>query len=206
MRRLLPLVAVLATLTVPRTVCGQAADTTVAVLRPGDVVKISVWRKPELSGEFTVASNGAIADPFYSEVTVVGVPLATVTDRVRQYVSRIEASPRVWVEPRFRVSLGGEVRTPNLYSLSPETTIAQAVALAGGPTERGRLDRVVLLRNGRTELLDLTDPGDQRAAISVRSGDQLLVGRRSSIFRDYIAPGASLVGAVGVVVNLIWTR
>jgi protein involved in polysaccharide export with SLBB domain len=203
MLRLPTLIALFAMLTIPRPASAQEADTSVATLRPGDLVKISVWRKPELSGEFAIAQNGSIADPFYSDVSVVGLPLAAVTERVRQYVARIEASPRVWVQPLYRVSVGGEVNSPNLYSLSPETTVSQAVALAGGPTPRGRLDRVSLVRNGHTESIDLTDPSDQRGGIPIRSGDQVLIGRHSSFFRDYVLPATSLVSTAGVILNLV---
>jgi protein involved in polysaccharide export with SLBB domain len=182
---------------------AQAADGEAAVLLPGDVIKISVWRKPELSGEFSVAADGSISDAFYSEVNVARVPLAIASERVREYVAKIESSPRVWVEPLFRVSVGGEVRTPNLYSLSGETTISQAVAIAGGANTLGRLDRVTLIRNDQSQLLDLTDPNSPLADAVIRSGDQILVARRSSFFREYVAPASSVVAAAGIILNTL---
>ena len=203
MRFIPALVAVLVLASIPSLARAQGTDNSAAVLRPGDVVKISVWRKPELSGEFSVAADGSIADAFYSEVNVAGVPLNTATERVRQYVARIESMPRVWVEPLFRVTVGGEVRNPNLYSLSRETTISQAVAQAGGATPQGRLDRVRLVRGGESQLLDLTDPASPLAETPIRSGDQILIGRSSNFFREYVAPASSVVAAMGVILNII---
>jgi protein involved in polysaccharide export with SLBB domain len=202
MRFIQALLALCVLASFPSLARAQGVDDSGAVLRPGDVVKISVWRKPELSGEFSVAADGSIADAFYSEVNVAGVSLNTATDRVRQYVARIESSPRVWVEPLFRVTVGGEVRTPNLYSLSRETTISQAVAQAGGATAQGRLDRVRLIRNGESQLIDLTDPANPLADTPIRSGDQILVARGSNFFREYIAPASSVVAAMGVILNI----
>jgi hypothetical protein len=37
--------------------------TTEGTLRPGDVVRIDVWQKPELSGEFRVGIDGSLVHP-----------------------------------------------------------------------------------------------------------------------------------------------
>jgi protein involved in polysaccharide export with SLBB domain len=168
----------------------------VPVLSPGDAIRITVWRKPELGGEFKVAADGAIADPFYMDLRVAAVPFPLAAEQVRSHIAKYEVEPRVYVEPLFRISVGGEVRQPNLYMLRPETTIEQAVMEAGGPTERGRRDRV-RLRRGEQELnIDLTDSRDDRARMPIRSGDQILIGRQPSVVRDYVAPFSSILSAV----------
>ena len=185
---------------VPVSAQDPAAPVSTAVIQPGDVVRINVWRKPELSGEFQVTADGTIADPFYMAVNIGGLPLATASERVRAHLARYETDPRVLVEPLFRVVVGGEVRQPNLYTLRRETTIAQAVMLAGGPTERGNLDRVRVLRDGEVLSVDILRPEGGLAHTPIRSGDQILVGRRRSIFRDYILPATTMVGAVASVI------
>jgi protein involved in polysaccharide export with SLBB domain len=165
------------------------------VLRPGDAVQITVWRKPELSGEFVVAADGTLADPFYQEVRAGGLPLPDVTALVLAFVAQYEANPRIRVEPLFRVAVGGEVRQPNMYNLRAETTIAQAVMMAGGASERGRLDRVRLLRDDAVFVMDLTRPERGLAQSGIRSGDQIFVGRRNSLIREYVSPVSSVVGA-----------
>ena len=172
-------------------------------LQPGDIVKITVWRKPELSGDFYVAADSSIADPFYAPVKVVGVPFSTALERVREFLSRTETAPRVWMEPMLRVMVGGEVRSPNIYSLRRETTLSEAVFMAGGPSDRGRLDRVRLVREGQIRALDLTDPTGASAAIRIDSGDRILVGRRSHVFRDYVLPTVTFVGSVASMIRLI---
>jgi polysaccharide export outer membrane protein len=173
------------------------------VLGPGDVVRISVWRNPDLSGDFQVAADSTVESAFYSEVKVGGVPLSVAQQRVRSFVERFQTSPRVLVQPLLRVSVGGEVRQPNLYSLTPETTISQAVALAGGPTERGSMGRVRLVRAGQATTLDLTDPNQAVGGQRVRSGDQIFVARRQNVLRDYLFPSGGFVAAVVATLNLI---
>jgi polysaccharide export outer membrane protein len=72
--------------------------------------------------------------------------------------------------PRFdpnRVYVSGQVRTPGGYSVADKTTVFQALALAGGPTERASLGRVQIMRlvNGKqttikARLEDVVRPGD----------------------------------------------
>lgn len=181
---------------------AQETESAAAALSPGDAVRITVWRKPDLSGEFFVGSDSSIAHPFYSDVKVGGIPFAVAMERVKQFVRRVEASP-VLVEPLYQVMILGEVRNPKLYPLRPEVTIAQALGLAGGTTERAHLRQVQLLRGGQVFVVDLTQAQGGRAQLTVRSGDQIVVPRRTNVFREYVAPAASVTAALVSVANLI---
>lgn len=176
-----------------------AAD---ATLRPGDVLRIAVLRHPELTGDFVVHADGTLMHPVFRDLRVASVPLDELEGRVRELLARFESRPEFVVDPLFQVAVGGEVRVPNLYPLRPTTTIAQAVAVAGGATERGRLDRVRLLRSGSEISVDLTRPDAAMATELVRSGDQIMVGRRSSVFRDYIAPAGSVIAALAALASI----
>jgi protein involved in polysaccharide export with SLBB domain len=173
------------------------------LLRPGDAVRITVWRKPEISGEFLIAADGAIADPFYMDVTVAGLPLHTLIDRIRAHVAHYETAPQVLVEPLYRIAISGEVRQPNLYSLPPSTTVAQAVLLAGGLTERARANRVLLVRDDGPMEVDLTRHAEGVAGTTLRSADQIVVPRRASILKDYVAPASSVIAASFSIINVL---
>jgi protein involved in polysaccharide export with SLBB domain len=182
---------------------AQQPATADPVLNPGDAVRINVWRKPELSGDFTVGSNGAPVHPLYRQVVVTGVPLTTVEDRLRAFLRQFEQNPELSVQPLLRVAIGGEVRRPDLFTLTPEITVAQAVAAAGGPTERARTTEGRLLRRGQEFRLDLTRPDVGVAAQPIQAGDQILIPRRVSIFRDYIAPAGGLIGAAVSLIGIL---
>jgi protein involved in polysaccharide export with SLBB domain len=173
------------------------------VLRPGDVVRVAVWQRPEYSGEFFVAADSTLKHPLFQGVKVGGIPMAMAGDRMREFLSEFISNPQVSLEPLFHLSVLGEVRQPNLYRLPPETNLSQALALAGGPTERGRVDRVLLVRGGQETLLDLTQPGASAAHMSILSGDQLIVTRRRDLFRELIIPLATLAGAAASIAALI---
>lgn len=174
-------------------------------LRPGDVVRITVWRKPEFSGEYLITSDGLIGDPFYMEVPVTGLPLPAVVEGIRSHVARFENAPRVLVEPLYRIAISGEVRQPSLYTLPPGTTVEQAVLLAGGITERAHAERVLLVRGEQQIEVDLTRHSEGIAHTTIRSADQIVVPRSSSIMRDYIAPASSIIAAAFSIVS-VWLR
>jgi len=189
---------VLALLALASPLRAQAAG----VLSPGDQVRVTVWGNEKMSGLFEVAGDSTIAHPLYRGVRAAGVPLPELEAGVRRVLLTYEQNPQFLVEPLFRVTVTGEVRRPDLLVLRPETTLLHAIAAAGGATERGRLDRVHLVRAGQERLLDLTRPELGLGQMPVRSGDQIRVERRVSIFREYVAPSASVVAALVAVARL----
>jgi protein involved in polysaccharide export with SLBB domain len=176
------------------------------ILVPGDALRISVWRNEPLSGEFRVSNDGTLAHPLYRTVKVAGVPLGELEERFGTFLSKYEANPQFVVEPLLRVAVGGEVARSDLYMLSPATTIAQAVAIAGGATPRGRRDRVMVIRNNQERTVHLTGPEGREGHMPIQSGDILLVEERSTVFRDVIAPIIGFVGASAAVLNVIINR
>jgi polysaccharide biosynthesis/export protein len=175
-----------------------------SLLRPGDVVRITVWRQPEFSGEYTINPDSTLSHPLLQAVKVAGVPLSVVKGRLRDFLLGYEQTPRFVVEPLYAVVAAGEVHQPGLLSVPRGTTLSQAVARAGGPTERGRLDHVQLIRGGRTYVLNLFS-GDQRvAAMPVTSGDQLFVGRRGdfSLVRDVLTPIFGFAAATASIIAI----
>jgi polysaccharide export outer membrane protein len=201
LRRLLLLLALLAAGAAPARLPAQGAAADAAFLRPGDAIRLAVFRQPELSGEFAVGPEGTIQHPLLTEVVVVGVPRSTIRDRLRAALARYERDPAFVFDMLYRVSVGGEVRLPNLYTLNPQTTVLQAIAAAGGTTEFARQSTVHVLREGRDLVVDLTDP--VQAAMPIRSGDHIRVGRRTNLLRDYIGPFAAVVAAAAGLIGVL---
>lgn len=197
------MVAALFALTIPARLPAQAAllDSG-ATLAPGDVVRLVVWHRPEFTGDFVVAPDSSITHPLLREIKVVGVPLQTVEERVQSFLTKFDANPAFVVSPLLRVFVGGEVRVPNVYNAPPGSTVTQLIALAGGPTERGDLEKVSLTRHQQRETFDLTNPGSPGATLAIRSGDQILVDVRRNVFRELVVPSASLIAAAAAVFNI----
>ncbi|HKO11606.1 MAG TPA: SLBB domain-containing protein [Acidobacteriaceae bacterium] len=204
MNRLL-VVLVLLVLTLTGSLGAQlpAHDISGLTLSPGDVLHIEVWQKKELSGDFPIAADGTITHPLYRELKVAGVPLQQVEEMLRSFIARFESNPAFTVTPMLRVIVAGEVRQPNILTVPAGTTVAQAIALAGGPTDRGRLDRVRLVRPNGSKMLDLTSPDASIAGSEVHSGDEMIVARRRSIMQDVVVPSATIFAALASLTSVI---
>ena len=173
------------------------------MLSPGDAIRVEVWRNKELSGEFPIAADGSITHPLYRELKVAGVPLATVEEQFRGFLARYESNPAFTITPLLRVIVGGEVHQPNIMTVPAGTTVAQVIAMAGGPTDRARLDHVQLVRQASRQTIDITRPEAAPMNVAVNSGDQILVPRRRNIMQEVVAPSSSILGALAAVTSVI---
>jgi polysaccharide export outer membrane protein len=168
-------------------------------LRPGDAVRLRVWREPDLSGEFVVDEGGVVNLPKVGPVRAVDEPIDVVKARIRSAYEKFLRDPSVEVTPLRRIRVAGAVRTPGLYTTDPTMTVADVLALAGGASPQGKANEVRLVRDGTTVKATLSQD-TQLMQSPLRSGDQLYVPERGWISRN---PGV-VVGAVSAVATLIW--
>jgi protein involved in polysaccharide export with SLBB domain len=157
-----------------------------------------------LSGEFVVGAGGALIHPIYQAVSVVGVPLAVAKGRLRELLLTYDQAVQLTVEPLWPVTVAGQVRLPTLYRLPQGTTIAQAVALAGGATERGDLRHVRVIRRAGSVTIDLAGDDASTRDVAIASGDQVLVRAKPqfNVVRDLIVPLTSVTTAITSVIIL----
>ena len=183
----------------------QQSDAT--TLQPGDTVRIVVWRKPEFSGDFVVAPDGTITHPLYRVVHVAGLPLPTVEANIRRFLLNFDQDPQFVVEPLISVSVSGEVPHPTVFAVQPRTSLAEAVARAGGINQTGRRDKVrVFRREGsvrREVTFNLKDPTDPIAQGPVESGDQIVVDRNKNFVKDVLIPTLGLIGSLASIALLV---
>jgi polysaccharide export outer membrane protein len=177
---------------------APAADSALA-LRPGDAVRLRIWREPDLSGDFPVNESGVVVLPKLGPRRVV----AENPDSLKAWVVRSYATflrnPSIEVFLVRRIQVLGAVKNPGLYPIEPMMTVADAIALAGGTTPQGQSNKVELRRQGERV------PGKLAGRLligesPIRSGDQIFVPERSWISRN---PGI-VVGVLGLVTTVIF--
>lgn len=152
-------------------------------LRAGDGVRLSVRDEPTLSGEFPVVEPGRVLLPEIGIVMVAERPYSAVEAEVRERYGRILVNPEVVLVPLVRIAVIGEVREPGLFPVDPSQTVADLLATAGGITPIANTGNIALVRDGTITRIRL-DPGAAALADRLRSGDQIVVGRRSWIHEN----------------------
>jgi polysaccharide biosynthesis/export protein len=207
--RTLALFFVLAALSGPSVLTAQtpARTTSATVLEPGDTVRIVVWRRPEFSGDFVIGQDGTISHPLYKAIKVGGVPIPQAEENIRRFLGQYDQNPQFVVEPLISIAVSGEVSRPAVFAVQPKTNISEAVARAGGVTSNGQSQRVRIFRSEpdgiRHELVvNLQDPADAIGQAPVHSGDQIIVDRKKSFFKDILVPTMSVIGSIASIVLL----
>ena len=176
---------------------AERAQTGQQYLRPGDVVRLRIWREPEMSGEFQVDEAGVIVFPRLGERRVLGhTPeslQALLLDEYRIFLR----NPSIDVIVLRRVRILGAVKNPGLYPVDPTVSVADALALAGGPTTQGDQNKIQILRDG-VQLTSVVNESTVIGDSPIRSGDVLFVPERSWISRN----GGVIGAVIGAVVSL----
>ncbi len=171
---------------------GPAAERTInPVLEPGDVVRLNIWREPDLSGDYPVDEAGATVFPKVGSLPVGHLSADSVKAILISRYSVYLKSPSITVTFLRRVNVLGEVKTPGLYHVDPTMTVADVLALAGGVEPDGNPNGIELIRDGERLPVRLTRQSPI-AGSALRSGDELLVSRRSWLSRNTGIIGAGL--------------
>lgn len=127
-------------------------------LRPSDVVEISFTVAPEFNQTLTVQPDGYVMLKDAGMVAVQGLNLEQFSETVQKAYRGYLHDPQVAValkefeRPYFIV--GGEVGKPGKYELRSDTTVAEAVQIAGGLTQQSKHSQVVLFRRVNDDLVE----------------------------------------------------
>lgn len=142
--------------TVPETAEKKEKETqdSLYLIRPGDKLKIFVYREPDLTGVFPVNSLGTINYSMLGEMHVDGMSIEEFKDLlVRRLSEDYLVDPQVQVEfeesPNKSVSILGQVVKPGNYILSPNLTIVRLISQIGGFSLTAAPERVRLVRHER---------------------------------------------------------
>lgn len=179
---------------------GTAAEK--VTLQPGDLVRVQIWREGDLSGDFLVDQNGIVTLPLLGEQRVTGIPIGELrTVLLQQY--RVELrNPSINITPLRRLNVLGEVTRPGLYPVDPTISLVEVVAQAGGATESGDLRRIRIVRGGEV-IREGIRPGETLSTLDIRSGDQILVERRTWLDRNSTSLATALLSIVGGLVTTL---
>lgn len=186
---------------------GQAPSGAASVLqvenapRPGDLIRLQIWREPEMSGQFPVDENGTVVLPRLGPMQVSSETPRTLAEKLVAAYARFLNHSSIDVAVLRRIQVLGAVRSPGLYNVDATMTVADALALAGGALPEVSPERVQLVRNGQR--MDVRLSGDSRLAnLQMRSGDQLYVPERSWINRNSGLVAAGLTASVSLIIAL----
>jgi polysaccharide biosynthesis/export protein len=151
-----------------------------------DVIRVNVWKEPEVSQTVVVRTDGSISMPLINEVKVAGMTPLTIqqviADKLKAYLTNPQVTVTVMEIHSKHAFITGEVARPGGYPLNTETTVLQLIAQAGGFTPFAKKGDIVVLRstNGKQQRMkfkykEVISGKKTDQNISLRPGDTVVV-------------------------------
>ena len=174
---------------------------------PQDVLDITVWGQPDLSGSFSVEADGTLTFPLAGRIVAGRRSVGEVEAELRTRLS-----DRYVKNPQIRVAVGqyrsqqiflmGEVQKPGSYPLTGGVSLIEALARAGSMSQNAGTEALIVRPAPNAASAGPTRPDDQQAAtaeiirvdldelqrgnlttnIALRAGDTVFVPRGESVF------------------------
>ncbi|OYV87553.1 MAG: hypothetical protein B7Z63_02185, partial [Ignavibacteriae bacterium 37-53-5] len=179
------------------------------VVGPGDEIVISLWGETQLVQNLFVSKNGDIYIPNVGLVSVNGLTMSQLRDKLYNRLSKVYSSLRPGTggitATHLNVSTGrlrsvkiyvlGDVRKPGGYTLPALSSAFTALYYSGGPTINGTLRDVEVVRDGNVvahiDLYKYLVDGNQSDDVRLNDGDIVFVppvGERVAVTGSVLRP------------------
>ncbi len=158
------------------------------VLRPNDVVAVTVYGEPDLDREDRLVSDGTIMMPLVGRIRVAGQTSVQAAETIRRalaadYLVNPQVSVAITEAVKETFIILGQVASPGSHPLPPKgrMSLLEAIGSAGGFTRLASQSRITVKRqeNGREVVYKVDGKSqaksDQVQIFQIRSGDVITV-------------------------------
>lgn len=144
---------------------------------PQDMLRVDVWKEPDISRIVPVRPDGKITLPLVNDVQAAGLTTTQLAAKIAEGLKKYITSPQVTVGVTEinsrRIFVNGEVARPGAFPLLPNMTVLQALSSAGGFTQFAREKKIYILRmeNGK----QVKYPFNYKDAVSGKNVEQNII-------------------------------
>jgi len=159
---------------------------TAFIIGPADLLDIVVIKEPDLSKTVVVRPDGKILLPLVNEVQAAGkTPVQLQADLVQafsKFYEQVTVSVLVKEINSYKFSITGKVKNPGTYKMSADTTLLEAISMAGGFVEFASTNDIKVFRKGsekskpiQIKYSKIVSGKDPSQNIIIRPGDTIIV-------------------------------
>jgi polysaccharide export outer membrane protein len=156
------------------------------LVKPGDLMEISVWKEPDLQREVLVRPDGAFSFPLVGQVDARNKSVADLTkivsDRLSKYIADAVVTIAVKQINGNKIYVLGQVNKPGEFIVNPSVNVMQALSMAGGTTPFAATNDIIVLRGqgkGQTAMAfryaDVVRGRNLETNIELLAGDVVVV-------------------------------
>jgi polysaccharide export outer membrane protein len=188
-----------------------------------DVLTVTVWQRQDLTGPYTVDSEGNLTLPLIGTIHAAGTTAAKLSQDLTRRFSFIdpEISQVTVAVAQFnsrRIFVMGEVQRPGAYAFPTIPGLWEVIREAGGPTAEASLGRVRVIPpegGGSPQVIDLEDlisTGDFSALPPLKPGTTILIPRTETVgpegdviyvYGSVVTPGTFPIDAARTVLQAV---
>jgi protein involved in polysaccharide export with SLBB domain len=180
--------------------------------RPGDRISLVIEGNVTLADSAVAVTTGPkVTLPDIGDIPLAGVLRSELQGHMKTQLARFVRDARVRATPLVRVSMLGPVARPGFYFMPADIPISEAVMRAGGPAGTADLSRSVI-RRGTDELYDsrntqtAINEGLTLDQLSLRSGDEIVVGTQSTRSWQSVASVVSVITSIVIAISYGFAR
>jgi len=159
------------------------------IIGPGDNLIIELWGKFEAVYNLVVDRDGKIFIPNLGVIYVYGLSFTQLQKLLQDKFATIYTNFKMNITlgklRTIQVFVVGEVARPGVYTLSALSTVFNAIYVAGGPTPKGSMRAIKLIRENK--LIDTIDlykfllEGDKTQDHRLFAGDTIFIPIRETL-------------------------
>jgi polysaccharide export outer membrane protein len=162
---------------------GLPIDPKTYVIGAEDIIRIGVWREPDLSGVKGVRPDGKITMPLIGDLQAAGLTPDRLTAQLKQGLSEYVKQPEITVEVlqvnSKSYSITGGVNKPGRYPLVVAKKVFDAINDAGGFRDFANKKDIIILRSSGERLHfnynEFVKGKHSEKNVEIRTGDTILV-------------------------------
>ena len=157
------------------------------LLRPSDVLQLTFPITPEFDQTISIQPDGFVSLRGVGDLYIAGKSVPELLEALHKLYGNFLNDPIINIEmkdfekPYF--TAGGEFGRPGKYELRGDTTVAEAVAIAGGFTEKAKHSEVLVFRRvpggweaaKRLDVKQMIVKGDLGEDVHLRPSDLIYV-------------------------------
>lgn len=155
-------------------------------IHAGDILRISVWKEPDLNLEVLVQPDGRFSFPLAGAMSAAGRTTEEIqqeiTNRIKQYVTEPVVVVGIEKIQGNKIYVTGKVNRPGEFIMNHEVNVMQALSMAGGATTFASLSTINILRRVKGQQVaipfsysDVVDGRMLEQNITLQSGDVVVV-------------------------------
>ncbi len=159
------------------------------ILKPEDVLHITVYEHLDLETKVRITSDGEIAFPLIGKIQAAGLGVSDLEDKIATLLEKdylVNPQVQIFIDEYHsrQISVLGAVNKPGKYDMytERETTLLEAIAMAEGFSDVASINGTRIIRNEEGEeitikvkVTDITKKGQKEKDIPLKPGDIVFI-------------------------------